>query len=64
MAAFVAQERPYNPDKLTLPHCADVWMPNPSASFTLASAIESMGSSAGEREICHLLIEPEGHEHA
>ncbi|CAK8994036.1 unnamed protein product [Durusdinium trenchii] len=38
-------EKPYNPQNLTLPHCADQWLPNPSASFTLTSAITSMGTS-------------------
>lgn len=38
-------ERPYNPDGLKLPDCTDQWMPNPSASFTLTSAMVSMSSS-------------------
>ena len=42
------QERPYNPEGLKLPDCTDQWMPNPSASFTLTSAMVSMSPLADE----------------
>lgn len=38
-------EKPYNPDGMKLPEGTDQWMPNPSASFTLTSAMVSMGTS-------------------
>lgn len=45
-ASPFAEEKPYNPDGIKLPHCADQWMPQPSASFTLTSAIVSMSTWA------------------
>ncbi|CAE7601917.1 ENDO1 [Symbiodinium natans] len=39
-------EKPYNPDGVKLPICSDKWQNNPSALYTMTSAMLSLGSNS------------------